>query len=44
LATTARRPVTTADVDAAVRREYRKAGAVCPLRPTNGRATTGTVW
>jgi hypothetical protein len=27
--------VTTALLDAAVRREYRKAGAVCPLRPAN---------
>jgi len=34
LALDAGRIVDTQLVEAAVRREYRKAGAVCPLRPT----------
>jgi SpoVK/Ycf46/Vps4 family AAA+-type ATPase len=34
LALDAGRPVDTAMIDTAVRREYRKLGAVCPLRPT----------
>jgi SpoVK/Ycf46/Vps4 family AAA+-type ATPase len=34
LALDAGRVMDTAHVDAAVRREYRKAGAVCPLRPS----------